>query len=640
MPGIIHFCSEEKIIVDKEVNSLLEKQAIQKVDNFDPFEEGQFFSNIFLVPKKNGQFRPIINLKQLNEFVVYEHFKQETLKVILQIIQKDDYLTSIDLKDAYFSIPIHQDCYKYLRFTWRSQVYQFVVLCFGLSSAPRIFTKVIKPVFAFFRKLNIRCGFYIDDSLQMNQQFESCKNNAIFMVNKLESLGFDVNRKKSELVPTKRIVFFGLIIDTHEFKVYLTDEKIKKILDLCHRILLGEGLTIRIVASLIGLLVHAFYAVLPAPLHYRSIERDKIWCLNRSSDDYDANIVLSVKSKDEISWWVKNVQKYNGKPIINKPPTVWIETDASKSGWGAKFDNNCIGGRWTISESFSHINILELKAVFFALRSFFSGYKNVHIGIKSDNITAVTYINDMGGIQSLKLDQLSKEIWEWCMERDIFIFSQYIPGIENIHADRMSRQFSDNTEWQLKSEIFKRICNQLFMPSIDLFASRLNCQLECYASWSFDPEASIVDAFSVSWKHMEPYIFPPFNLIGRVMSKIILERVSNVIIVIPNWTSQPWFPLVMSHLVSFPIRLPKHKDLLFQPHNLQIHPMINRLNLTVCHVSGDSSLSQAFRNKLPISSLNHGVQEHQDNMNLLGNHGLFGVLAGKEVSLVPLKRTY
>ena len=80
----------------------------------------------------------------------YHYFKQENLSFVLDIIQKNDYLTSIDLTDAYFSISINNEFKKFLHFSWKGTIYEFQFLCFGLASAPRVFTKVLKPGFAFF----------------------------------------------------------------------------------------------------------------------------------------------------------------------------------------------------------------------------------------------------------------------------------------------------------------------------------------------------------------------------------------------------------------------------------------------------------------------------------------------------------
>ena len=104
-----------------------------------------------------------------------------------------DYLTSTDLTDAYFSLRIDSDYCKFLRFTWRGILYEFKVLCFGLASAPRVFTKVLKPVYAFFRQHGIRCIYYIDDSLVMNQEFSECLQNTNFIAERLVFLGYGIN---------------------------------------------------------------------------------------------------------------------------------------------------------------------------------------------------------------------------------------------------------------------------------------------------------------------------------------------------------------------------------------------------------------------------------------------------------------
>ena len=175
-------------------------------------------------------------------------------------------------------------------------------MCFGLASAPRVFTKVLKPVYSFFRKLGIRCIYYIDDSLNMHQNYNKCLQNTEIMVKMLDNLGFRINQKKSVLIPTRRIIFFGLIIDTVQFKVFLTQEKINKIISSATLILKQREVTIRSLASFIGLLIHAFHAVSYGPLHYRNLERNKIRALRASFGDYDMKVVISKDSETEIKW--------------------------------------------------------------------------------------------------------------------------------------------------------------------------------------------------------------------------------------------------------------------------------------------------------------------------------------------------
>ena len=113
IPREIPFNDEKLTLVNNEVSALLEKGAIVPCWH----EPGEFISTIFIVPKSDNKFRPVINLRYLNEFIRYEHFKQETFAVILDLIQKNDFLTKIDLTDAYFSVKIDEDYQKYLKFS-------------------------------------------------------------------------------------------------------------------------------------------------------------------------------------------------------------------------------------------------------------------------------------------------------------------------------------------------------------------------------------------------------------------------------------------------------------------------------------------------------------------------------------------
>ena len=634
IPNEIPFSEDQSKIVDSEIKTLLSKGAI--IPSFD--EPGQFISTIFIVPKSNGKFRPVINLKFLNEFVTYEHFKQETFMVVLDLIQKNDFFTSIDLRDAYFSIFVKKEFQRYLKFSWRGQLYQFVCAPFGLSSLPRLFTKLLKPIFSWFRQQGIRCTYYIDDSLNMNREKTMCKQNALLIADVISSLGYEVNEEKSVFEPSQKIVYFGFILDSVQFKVFLPSEKVQKIINLAKNLLSKENVVVRDIASFIGLVINAFHAVLEAPLHYRQLERNKIAGLGLSKN-FNRVTQLSAASRKELLWWINNVENKNGKPIRPKKPSVLLQTDASLSGWGAHNNNTSvsIGGRWSFLEADNHINFLELLAIFYALRSFCSELRSVHISIQSDSTCAVAYICNMGGMTSPKMDNLAMQIWEWCIERDIYLSASHICSEINVHADFSSRNFSDSTEWMLKKEIFQRLCDQCFVPDIDLFASRLNYQVDKFVSWYPEPGAFRNDAFSFSWNKFRPYMFPPFALVGRCLNKILEDKVSKVLFVVPHWVSQPWFPMLLSMIVSFPIRIPRHKDVLTLPHSGQLHPMKERLSLVALVVSGIPSEVEDFQTQLSTLSVDHGEQEQKNSTVWHGRSGVFGVLNGNVIPFVRLR---
>jgi hypothetical protein len=222
-------CSEELIV--EELKELLGKGAIAEVQN----PQGGFYSNLFLVPKKDGGQRPVINLKALNSFVQTEHFKMEEIHTLRDLVNPEDWLAKVDLKDAYFAIPIHQSHRQYLRFyyqekcyqfqclpfglssapwvftkTLKEKCYQFQCLPFGLSSAPCVFTKTLKPVIALLREIGVRLIAYIDDILVLAESKELASSHAEALVYLLQCLGFRVNQKKSVLEPAQAMEFLGL----------------------------------------------------------------------------------------------------------------------------------------------------------------------------------------------------------------------------------------------------------------------------------------------------------------------------------------------------------------------------------------------------------------------------------------------
>ena len=87
--------------------------------------EGDFVSPVFKRPKKDGNRRMILNLKQLNSFVVYQHFKMEGLDNVLNLIKPYVWMASVDLKDAFFSIPVHPEYQKYFKFYWKGNITSF-----------------------------------------------------------------------------------------------------------------------------------------------------------------------------------------------------------------------------------------------------------------------------------------------------------------------------------------------------------------------------------------------------------------------------------------------------------------------------------------------------------------------------------
>ena len=120
------------------LHQLMDKNAIDLVHKQVSLG---FFNRLFLVPKPDNRWRPILDLSNLNLFLKTEKFKMETPETIRTSLQKGEWVTSIDFKDAYFHIPPQEQSRKYLRFHIQGQTYQFKALPFGLSTAPIYYSK-------------------------------------------------------------------------------------------------------------------------------------------------------------------------------------------------------------------------------------------------------------------------------------------------------------------------------------------------------------------------------------------------------------------------------------------------------------------------------------------------------------------
>ena len=165
--------AEDGLVLDLEITKLLEKGVIELTSH----SSGEFISTVFLRPKKDGGKRMILNLSTLNEHIEYNHFKMERLESAMQLMTKNCFMGSIDLRDAYYSVRIHPESRKYLRFIWRDKLYQFTALPNGYSAAPRLFTKLLKPIYAKLRSEGYISVAYIDDSYLQGSTYEECLDN-------------------------------------------------------------------------------------------------------------------------------------------------------------------------------------------------------------------------------------------------------------------------------------------------------------------------------------------------------------------------------------------------------------------------------------------------------------------------------
>ena len=624
------FSPSEKEIIQNEITKLSHKGVIEEA----VYTNDSYLSNVFVRPKKDGSHRMILNLKSLNEFVAYHHFKMDTFQTAISLIRPGCFMASVDLKDAYYSIPVAPQDRKYLMFEWQGTYFQFTCLPNGLACAPRLFTKILKPVYAHLRELGHTCMGHIDDSLLVASNYHSCENNVGATVGLFTHLGFTIHPDKSILKPTQEIEFLGFLINSITMTVRLSATKADKVKCACETLLRSKNHTIRDVAHVIGLLVSSLPATDYGALYYRQLELSKIKALRFSCGNFDALMNLSEGSRVELKWWIDNIT-HSHKSLTVSNPDVILTTDASNLGWGAVLDGQDTGGLWGPTEQEFHINYLEMKAVLLGLKSLCKDCHDIHICVQSDNTTAVAYINSMGGVKSEVCNDMAFQIWGWCLTKCVWLSARHVPGAQNTQADQASRRFNDSVEWSLSTDVFQTISAAWGPFDIDLFASRLNNKLPSYASWRPDPGAQFTDAFCFNWETYHFYAFPPFSVISKCLQKIDQDLATGVLIV-PFWKTQAWFSVLMNLLVDNPLVLPQADNLLTLPHTGAQHPLKRKIRLIACKLSGQVSCRRMFLAKQQTLLCNHGQKAQLNNTAPTSEHGWSCVVNGIPIHMTHL----
>lgn len=542
-PSIPKYSENERAHFNEAIDNLLQVGAISKCKS----RSDQYLSNIFLIPKPNGKMRFILNLKSLNKFINTNHFKLEDLRTLIKIISKNSYLCTVDLKDAYFLIKINKDDRKFLRFQFMDSIYEFNVLPFGLNTAPYVFTKIMKPVIKLLRTCGYLSTIYLDDICLIGSDYQACYRNLNITRRLLNSLGFIINNEKSSFIPSQTCKFLGFIIDTKHFHVSLPQEKIKRIKSEIIKLSTLKRCKIRTFASFVGLLVSACPAVEYGWLYTKSFERCKYLNL-KNTNNFEAFMNIPTSLKCDLEWWDRTIDHPICKIKVDQY-ALEIFSDASTTGWGIACGDQRASGLWSEDEADRHINFLEILAAFIGLRIFAKYLSNSQVLLRIDNTTAISYVNRMGGIQYPHLTDITKQLWQWCESRNLFVFASYISSSDNFEADRESRRTHPDIEWKLADYAYLQIVLKFGSPQIDLFASRTNNKCPKYVSWHKDPDAYAVNAFTISWSQFYFYAFPPFSMILKSLRKITTDKAKGVMVV-PRWPTQPWYPVFQNLLIS------------------------------------------------------------------------------------------
>ena len=423
----------------QEVEGMLAKGALEIARDPGP----GFHSRLFLVEKASGGWRPVISLSHLNEFVQLTRFKMETVASVLLSVREGDFLASLDLKDAHFQIPIHRSSRKLLRFTSEGTAYQFRAPCFGLSTAPQVFSRVFAVVSAWAHTHRIRLLRYLDDWLVLSSSEREAKQAVQLLLSLCRTLGIVINEKKSDLVLSQTAKYLGMTIDTEAGKVFPSLVQVEKFLTVAESFCTMD-------APAAQLWQVTWLHSSGCALRMRTLQWHLKAHWSPESDPPSLPVLLPREVRGDLSWWMVRDHLLTGVRFGTPAPDLHLYSDASCSGWGAHLLDQHVSGVWSDQEKLLHINLLEMKALFLGLQAFREDVIGHHVTAMCNNSTVLSYVNKQGGAVSRALCSLASRLLRWTESLDIHLDARYLPGQANVLADVLSRRGQVvGTEWSL-----------------------------------------------------------------------------------------------------------------------------------------------------------------------------------------------
>lgn len=512
-------------------------------------------SPVFVVPKSTpGKWRVIVDLRFLNRFQRTPKFRYEGVKAVASLLKPRDWTLKIDLKDGFHHIEIRPDHRGFLGFRVGNKFYRYTVLPFGSQSSPYVFTRMLRPVIEELRSEGIRLVAYVDDLLLMAESPELLLQHTSRTMHLLAELGWHINEEKSSLVPTQCTNFLGLTLDTsNEMPVWRVPPPKKSMIRKDARRLMRDALQGPLPARRVAHVVGKLIAISLAVTSTHVLVRNLINCINESMATQTSwtqpTVRLSQPALADLNQLVELLTLWDGRAVVQSPPELTLETDASDSGWGGHIvgqPDSQVAGLWTADQRrLLHINVRELAAVQLVLNRLQSRLEGRSILILSDNAVTVSYLNRMTG-RSSQLAAIAREIHSWTLSHRVTIAAAHIPGESNSLADRLSRV--NNRDWQVSRTVFDKL-QRRYNHQIDWFAEADNARLPVYASRFQEPGACLVNAMAHDWSTRNGYMAPPFAMLPQVVSKICNDRATTTLIA-PIWPAQPWYQCLLQHSVE------------------------------------------------------------------------------------------
>ena len=456
--------------------SLVEKDAVELASLPSPGH----YSLLFVVWKTSGSWRLVIDLSVLNCSVSKTPFKMETLASVLLSVHQGNWMVSLNLKEVYLQVPIHPDSRKFLRFVAFNRVHQFRALCFGLSTASQIFTRVMAPVSSILHSMGIRLRRYLDDWLIQASSREDVLHSLQTVLSLCLELGIFVSPGKSNFVPAQQVQYLVTVPDSVSFRASPSQQRVEKLLSIREEFLSSRLQPASSWQVLLGVLSSLSHLIPGGRFSMRSLQLTLHRCWDRANDS--TLIVWDNRYLQDLSWWLD---------LDQVSPDLDFWSDASDLGWGAHLGREVVSSRWSPEDTSLSISAQELLAVEQSHSFSPSGHRlhGLHLCRQLHGGGLPSELGGGGGrgARSVFFNKIVQRIFHWVESQCKVLAPQIIMGQNNVLANALSRPNQiQGSKWTLKMEVFDEL-RRRWPVMVDLFVTSASRRCSLYFSPFCDP---------------------------------------------------------------------------------------------------------------------------------------------------------
>ena len=551
--------------VSDSIKNLLDRNLIQKCDNL-PYVVNPLSVSV----RDTGKKRLILDLRIVNKHVWKQSVKYDDIKIALSFLEKDHWMVKYDIHSAYHFVDIYPPHTDFLGFSWNDvngnvSYFKFLVLPFGLSSSPYIFSKLTRPLITKWRGEGKRVLMFLDDGFGCDTSFDETTILGSCIKEDLIRSGFVPKVEKCIWIPVQNMQFLGCDLNSDTGIINIPSSKVKKALQtidsFISSIIKHRRVHVKMLASFVGQIISMSTVLGPiSQIMTRYLSMDISSALS-----WHSYVKPSKQSMLQINFWKNNLSKLNGRNIFqSRRCTKIVYSDASQTGF-AGYEvhtlNSVSHGVWSAQEAHKSSTWRELMAVNKVLQSLSHILNNQQVKWFTDN-SAVSIIVKKGSM-NVELQNIAIDIFIWCMENSTTLDIEWIPRSKNEKSDYLSR-IIEVDDWGISPQILKLLQQKWGLLEVDWFASHHNAKLPLFYSRFWNPESAGVDAFTEYWGGKYGLFVPPIRLISRVILKIISDSTEGVLI-IPLWKSANFWPMLcpngrfVSYIINW-IDLPTNKQ--------------------------------------------------------------------------------